>query len=86
MGWFPLETRKQGSRPFAAPTPPTEMGPDRKQARHTPPACPRTHTAGRHMVIEVPPLAERGQTPNDKYVGIWDLHGNPAGGPPLPNK
>ena len=31
VGWFPLGIRKQGSRPFAAPTPPTEMGPDRKQ-------------------------------------------------------
>ena len=28
VGWFPLGTRKKGSRPFAAPTaPPTEMGP-----------------------------------------------------------
>ena len=22
-----------------------------------------------------PPLAERGRTPNDEYVGIWDPHG-----------
>ena len=51
-----------------------------------PPACPRTLTAGRHMVIEVPPLTDRERTPNDEYVGIWDPHGNPAGGPPLPNK
>ena len=94
-------TTKRGCRPWAGspwgpgnrgadlllplPPPPTEMGPDRKQTRHPPPACPRTLTAGRHMVIEVPPLAERGRTPNDKYVGIWDPHGNPAGGPPLPN-
>ena len=63
VGWFPLGIRKQGSRPFAAPTPP--------------------------MVIEVPPLADREWTPNDRewtpndeYVGIWDPHGNPAGGPP----
>ena len=35
---------------------------------------------------EVPPLAEKGRTLNDEYVGIWDPHGNPAGGPPLPNK
>ena len=87
VGWFPLGTKKQGADLLLPLPPPTEMGPDRKHARHThPPACPRTHTAGRHMVIEVPPLAERGRTPNDKYVGIWDPHGNPAGGPPLPNK
>ena len=51
-----------------------------------PPACPRTLTAGRHMVNEVPPLAEKGRTLNDEYVGIRDPHGNPADGPPLPNK
>ena len=88
VGWFPLGTRKQGGRPFAAPTPPNRNGPDRKQAQHTPPppVCPCTLTAGRHMVIEVPPLTDRERTPNDEYVGIWDSHGNPAGGPPLPNK
>ena len=69
MGWFPLGTRKQGSRPFAAPTPPpTEMGPDQKQAQHPPPpACPRTLTAGRHMVIEVPQGADA-----ERQV-CWDL-------------
>ena len=88
MGWFPLGTGKQWSRPLLPLPPQQEMGPDRKQARHPPPppACPRTLSAGRQMVIEVPPLAERGRTPNDEYVGIWDPHGNPAGGPPLPNK
>ena len=87
MGWFPLGTRKLGSRLFAAPTlpPPTAIGRDQKQTP-PPPACPRTLTAGRHMVNEVPPLAEKGRTLNDEFVGIWDPHGNPAGGPPLPNK
>ena len=87
VGWFPLGTRKQGSKPFAAPTPPQQKwGQTESRPGTPPPACPHTHTAGRHMVIEVPPLAERGRTPNDKYVGIWNPHGNPAGGPPLPNK
>ena len=98
-------TTKRGCRPWAGSPwgpgnrgadlllplpPPTEMGPDRKRAQHTPPppACPRTLalTAGRHMGIKVPPHMDREQTPNDEYVGIWDPHGNPAGGPPLPNK
>ena len=35
VGWFPLGARKQGSRPFADPTPPlTELGRDQKQTRH----------------------------------------------------
>ena len=89
MGWSPLGTRKQGSRPFAAPPPPQQKW-GRKQAQHSPPPSmpshPRTLTAGRHMVIKVPPLTDRERTPNDGYVGIWDPHGNPAGGPPLPNK
>ena len=87
MGWSPLGTRKQGSRPFAAP--PKEMGPKAGPAQPPPPSMPshpRTLTAGRHMVIKVPPLTDRERTPNDRYVGIWDPHGNPAGGPPLPNK
>ena len=66
---------RNGAGPKAGPAPPPP-----------PPACPRTLTAGRHMVIEVPPLTDRERTPNDEYVGIWDPHGNPAGGPPLPNK
>ena len=89
VGWLPLGTKKTAEHTFYCPypPPPTEMGLDRRQARHPPPpACPRTLTAGRHMVIEVPPLAERGRTPNDEHVGIWDPHGNPAGCPPLPNK
>ena len=49
--------------------PPTEMGPDRKQSQHPPPppACPRTLTAGRHMVIEVPQGADA-----ERRV-CWDL-------------
>ena len=88
MGWFPLGTRKLGSRLFAAPTPPPQQkwGGTKRRPAPSPPACPRTLTAGRHMVNEVPPLAEKGRTLNDEYVGIWDPHGNPAGGPPLPNK
>ena len=82
MGWFPLGTRKQGSRPLLPlPPPPTEMGPDPKQARHTPPQeCPRTLTVGRHMVIKVPPLAERGRTPNDEYVSQTSEYHEPMSG------
>ena len=77
-------TTKRGCRPWAGSPwgpgnrgadlllplpPPTDMGPDRKQAHHTPPpACPRTLTAGRHMVIEVPPLTDRAE----RRV-CWDL-------------
>ena len=87
MGWFPLGTRKLGSRLFAAPIPPPQQKWGGTKSRPPPPpACPRALTAGRHMVNEVPPLAEKGRTLNDEYVGIWDPHGNPAGGPPLPNK
>ena len=41
MGWFPLGTRKQGSRPFAAPTPPNRnrAGPKAGPA-HPPPSMP----------------------------------------------
>ena len=87
MGWFPLGTRKLGSRLLLPlpPPPPNRNGAGPK-ADPPPPACPRTLTAGRHMVNEVPPLAEKGRTLNDEFVGIWDPHGNPAGGPPLPNK
>ena len=69
------------------PPPPAEMGWDQKQTR-TPPPPPRmpSHPHCRPMVNEVPPLAEKERTLNDEYVGIWDPHGNPAGGPPLPNK
>ena len=75
---------------FLLPPPP----PNRNQAESRPstapppsmPSHPRSLTAGRHMVIKVPPLTDRERTPNDGYVGIWDPHGNPAGGPPLPNK
>ena len=38
VGWFPLGTRPQGSRGadhLLPLPPPTEMGPDRKQAQHT---------------------------------------------------
>ena len=90
MGWSPLGTRKQGSRPFAAPPPPPNRnGAESRPSTAPPPSMPshpRTLTAGRHMVIKVPPLTDRERTPNDGYVGIWDPHGNPAGGPPLPNK
>ena len=61
VGWFPLGTRKQGSRPFAAPTPPPNRngaGPKAGPAAPPPPACLRTLTAGRHMVIEVPQGAD----------------------------
>ena len=69
MGWFPLWTRKQGSRPFAAPTPPQQKW-GRTESRPSippPPACPRTLTAGRHMVIEVPQGADA-----ERQV-CWDL-------------
>ena len=70
MGWFPLGTRKQGSRPFAAPTPPNRNGAGPKAGLETlPPACPRTLTAGRHMVIEVPPLPERGHRQTTSMLG-----------------
>ena len=45
VGWSPLGTWKQGSRPFAAPPPPPPQQKwGRKQAQHSPPppACPRT--------------------------------------------
>ena len=69
VGWFPLGTRKQGSRPFAAPTPPNRngAGPKAGPAPPPPPACPRTLTAGRHMVIEVPQGADA-----ERRV-CWDL-------------
>ena len=38
------------------------------------------------MAKEVPPLAEEGMVLEVKTFGIWDPHGNPAGGPPLQNK
>ena len=75
---LPPPPNRNGAGPKGDPPPPPPPPP--------PPACPRTLTAGRHMVNEVPPLAEKGRTLNDEYVGIWDPHGNPAGGPPLPNK
>ena len=69
VGWFPLGTRKQGSRPFAAPTPPQQKGGglNAGPAPPPPPACPRTLTAGRHMVIEVPQGADA-----ERRV-CWDL-------------
>ena len=69
VGWFLLGTRKQGSRPFAAPTPPNRngAGPKAGPAPPPPPACPRTLTAGRHMVIEVPQGAD-----SERQV-CWDL-------------
>ena len=79
----------RGAGLLLPPPPPTEMGPKAGPAQPPPPSMPshpRTLTAGRHMVIKVPPLTDRERTPNDGYVGIWDPHGNPAGGPPLPNK
>ena len=71
------------------PPPPNRNGAESRPSTAPPPSMPshpRTLTAGRHMVIKVPPLTDRERTPNDGYVGIWDPHGNPAGGPPLPNK
>ena len=68
VGWFPLGTRKQGSRPFAAPPPPNRNGAGPKAGPAPPPlACPRTLTAGRHMVIEVPQGADA-----ERRV-CWDL-------------
>ena len=69
VGWFLLGTRKQGSRPFAAPAPPNRngAGPKAGPASPPPPACPRTLTAGRHMVIEVPQGAD-----SERQV-CWDL-------------
>ena len=46
-----------------------KAGPAAPPPPQPPPACPRTHTARRHMVIEVPPLAETGRMPNEEYVG-----------------
>ena len=42
VGWFPLGTRKQGSRPFAAPTPPNRpgAGPKAGPAHPPPPSMP----------------------------------------------
>ena len=60
-GLVPLGDQETGEQTFCCPhpPPPTEMGPDRKQAQHPPPpACLRTLTAGRHMVIEVPEGAD----------------------------
>ena len=37
VGWFPLGTRKQGSRPFAAPTPPNRNGAGPKAGPAPPP-------------------------------------------------
>ena len=37
VGWFPLGTRKQGSRPFAAPTPPNRNGAGPKAGPAHPP-------------------------------------------------
>ena len=92
-GLVPLGDQETGEQAFCCPPPPpTEMGPKAGPAQPPPPpppsmpSHPRTLTAGRHMVIKVPPLTDRERTPNDGYVGIWDPHGNPAGGPPLPNK
>ena len=90
-GLVPLGDQETGEQAFCCPPPPP---PNRNGAESRPstapppsmPSHPRTLTAGRHMVIKVPPLTDRERTPNDGYVGIWDLHGNPAGGPPLPNK
>ena len=90
-GLVPLGDQETGEQAFCCPPPPPQQKWGRKQAQHSPPppsmpSHPRTLTAGRHMVIKVPPLTDRERTPNDGYVGIWDPHGNPAGGPPLPNK
>ena len=52
----------QGSRPLL-PLPPQQKWSRTESRPGTPPppqACPRTLTAGRQMVIEVPPLTERG--------------------------
>ena len=69
VGWFLVGTRKQGSRPFAAPTPPNRngAGPKAGPAPPPPPACPHTLTAGRHMVIQVPQGADA-----ERQV-CWDL-------------
>ena len=92
-GLVPLGDQETGEQAFCCPPPPPP--PNRNGAESRPstappppgmPSHPRTLTAGRHMVIKVPPLTDRERTPNDGYVGIWDPHGNPAGGPPLPNK
>ena len=70
VGWFLVGTRKQGSRPFAAPTPPNRNGAGPKAGPAPPPpppACPHTLTAGRHMVIQVPQGADA-----ERQV-CWDL-------------
>ena len=90
VGWFPLGTRKQGSRPIGGPIPPNKNGAGPKAGPASPPpppkACPRTLTEGQHMVIKDPPLAERRPMPNDEYFEIWDPHGNPGGGPHEPQE
>ena len=86
-GLVPLGDQETGEQTFCCPYPPQQKwGGTKSRPAPPPPACPRTLTAGWHMVNKVPPLAEKGRTLNDKFVGIWDPHGNPAGGPPLPNK
>ena len=73
VGWSPLGTRKQGSRPFAAPPPQQKWG--RKQAQHSPPpqyalAPPHPHCRPSH--------GDQGPSPHgqgadaERWV-CWDL-------------
>ena len=90
-GLVPLGDQETGEQTFCCPYPPQQKWGWTESRPSTPPppsmpSHPRTLTAGRHMVIKVPPHTDRERTPNNEYDGIWDPHGNPAGGPPLPNK
>ena len=93
MGWFPVGNQETGEQPFCCPLPPpngsgTEWVTDPTQPPPPPPARP-LHPRCR---LAHP---ERGPSPHGRggggalqveNFGIWDLHGNLAGGPPFPNK
>ena len=88
VGWFPLGTRKQGSKPFAAPTPTPNRNGARPKAgpAHPPPPNMPSHPHCR------PTHGDRGPSPRGKGADAerqvcWDLGPTwyPAGGP-LPNK
>ena len=75
VGWFPLGTRKQGSRPFAAPTPPNRNGAGPKAGpAHPPPprmpSHPRTHCRPSHGDQGPSP---HGQGADAERRVCWDL-------------
>ena len=68
-GLVPLGDQETGEQTFCCPHPPQQKW-GRTESRPStppPPACPRTLTAGRHMVIEVPEGADA-----ERQV-CWDL-------------